>query len=84
MTTLDQEKISACSIDKIKRPVKTTVGEHLRSGITLISGDKGQFFKRVERVGGFPVSEGNWYDIGQWDEHKRTLDFLNVTEGRLC
>ena len=31
---------------------------------------------REGRVGVFPVSEGCWFDIGQWDEYKRTLALL--------
>lgn len=31
---------------------------------------------RGGRVGVFPVSEGSWFDIGQWDEYKRTLSYI--------
>lgn len=32
---------------------------------------------RGGKVGVFPVSEKSWFDIGQWNEYQKTLDFFN-------
>ena len=33
---------------------------------------------RKGKVGVFPVSEGSWYDIGEWDKYEETKKRLNV------
>ena len=32
---------------------------------------------RKGKVGVFPVSEGSWLDIGEWDQYQRTQDIFN-------
>ena len=33
--------------------------------------------QRGGRVGVFPVSEKSWFDIGEWNEYQKTLDFFD-------
>jgi dTDP-glucose pyrophosphorylase len=32
-----------------------------------------------ERVGVFPIPEGAWFDVGQWDEYRKTVDKFGST-----
>jgi len=32
--------------------------------------------KENKKVGVFPVSEGSWFDIGEWKEYQRTQEIF--------
>ena len=33
--------------------------------------------KKKMKVGVFPIGEGNWFDVGQWGEYKKTINSIN-------
>jgi NDP-sugar pyrophosphorylase family protein len=37
-----------------------------------------QIQKRMGQVGVFPVSEGSWKDIGEWDQYLGFIKYLNA------
>ena len=34
--------------------------------------------EKGEKIGVYPVSQGSWVDVGQWDEYRKSIDKLEL------